>query len=185
MRPYHGGQGKYLMSLEIVAGLLGSQLVRAVASEVATTLACQAIQHAVSTMARPAAAIPSDSDSDAEADLSAPASLPSTAAVREPAVAELRAVPNVEVLSAIPGRARLRIHGLRDDAARAAELVATVRALDGVTAAEANPLTGALLVRFDARRTDVAEIVAALEPPIPARPLRASERAPYLRLVVG
>lgn len=184
MRPYHGGQGKYLMSLEIVAGLLGSQLVRAVASEVATTLACQAIQHAVSTMARPAVALPSASDEGA--DLSVPpASPPSTATVGEPALAELRAVPNVEVLSAIPGRARLRIHGLRDDAARAAELVATVRALDGVTAAEANPLTGALLVRFDARRTDVAEIVAALEPPIPARPLRASERAPYLRLVVG
>ena len=164
------------MSLEIVAGLLGSQLVRAVASEVATTLACQAIQHAVGTMARPAAgdaAIP-------DADLSAP-----PAGLCESAAPELRALPTVEVLSAIPGRARLRIRGLRGDAARASEVVATVRAIDGVTIAEANTLTGALLVRFDPSRTDVAEIVAALEPPIPARPLRASERAPYLRLVVG
>ena len=65
------------------------------------------------------------------------------------------------------------------------EVVATVRALDGVTAAEANPLTGALLVRFDPAQTDVREIVAALDPPLPVRRPRASERAPYLRLVVG
>ena len=170
------------MSLEIVAGLLGSQLVRAVASEVATTLACQAIQHAVGTMARPSATNRTDSDADSGAVL---ASTPPVTDLRESAVPELRALPNVELLSAIPGRARLRVRGLRDDAARAAEVVATVRALDGVTAAEANPLTGALLVRFDASQTDVTEIVAALEPPLPTRPLRASERAPYLRLVVG
>ena len=167
------------MSLEIVSGLLGSQLVRAVASEVATTLACQAIQHAVGTMARP-------STTDSDADLSAtPASSRPVANVHESAAPELRALSHVEVLSAIPGRARLRIRGVRDDATRAAEVVATSQALDGVIAAEANPLTGALLVRFDARQTNVAEIVAALEPPLPTRLLRASERAPYLRLVVG
>ena len=167
------------MSLEIVAGLLGSQLVRAVASEVATTLACQAIQHAVGTMARP-------STTDTDADLGAtPVGPRSTASIRESATPELRALSNVEVLSAIPGRVRLRIQGVRDDAARAAAVVATTQALDGVIAAEANPLTGALLVRFDARQTDVAEIVAALDPPLPTRPLRATERAPYLRLVVG
>ena len=170
------------MSLEIVAGLLGSQLVRAVASEVATTLACQAIQHAVGTMARPS----TPNAADADADLSAVPTGPRPAhAVAETAAPELRALPNVEVLSAIPGRARLRIRGLRDDAARAAEVVATVRALDGVAAAEANPLTGGLLVRFDATQTDVREIVAALDPPLPTRRLRAAERAPYLRLVVG
>jgi hypothetical protein len=167
------------MSLEIVAGLLGSQLVRAVASEMATTLACQAIQHAVGTMARPSTA-------GSVTDLSAAPTFPQpSASIGTAAAPELRALPNVEVLSAIPGRARLRIRGIRDDAARAAEVVATVRALDGVTAAEANPLTGGVLVRFDASRTDVAEIVATLEPPRPARPVRASERAPYLRLVVG
>jgi hypothetical protein len=166
------------MSLEIVAGLLGSPLVRAVASEVATTLACQAIQHAVGSMARPPVATAA-----AAADRGAAPTLPQdTQAAGAP---ELRALPNVEVLSAIPGRARLRVLGLRDDAARAAGVVATVRALDGVIAAEANPLTGALLVRFDPTETDVTAIVSALEPPRPARPLHASERAPYLRLVVG
>ena len=169
------------MSLEIVAGLLGSQLVRAVASEVATTLACQAIQHAVGTMARPSAADATDSDTD----LSATPPGPRPASTDQTAALELRALPNVEILSEIPGRARLRIRGLRDDAARATQVVTTVRALDGVTAAEANPLTGALLVRFDASRTGVAEIVAALEPPLLTRRLRAAERAPYLRLVVG
>ena len=170
------------MSLEIVAGLLGSQLVRAVASEVATTLACQAIQHAVGSMARPSAADPTAANADVS---TSPASLRPTVGLRESAVPELRALSNVEILSSIPGRARLRIRGLRDDAARAAEAITTVRALDGVTAAEANPLTGALLVRYDAGRTDLTEIVAVLEPPLPARPLRAAERAPYLRLVVG
>ena len=170
------------MSLEIVAGLLGSQLVRAVASEMATTLACQAIQHAVGSMARTSVV----GSIDADVDLIAPSvNAQPAAALREPAVAELRALSNVEILSAIPGRARLRIRGLRDDTARAAEVVATVRALDGVTAAEANPLTGALLVRFDARQTDVTAIVAALDPPLPVRPLRASERAPYLRLLAS
>ena len=159
------------MSLEIVAGLLGSQLVRAVASEVATTLACQAISHAVGTMARPTATAPGITDRDGVSS--------------QTTTSELRALPTVEVLSAIPGRARLRVQGLRDHAARAATVTATVRALDGVTAAEANPLTGTLLVRFDARQTDVAAIVAALEPPVTVRPLRAAERAPYLRLVVG
>ena len=140
------------MSLEIVAGLLGSQLVRAVASEVATMLACQAIQHAVGTMARPSAANTIDSVPDIGG---APTSPRPTTTVAETAAPELRALPNIDILSAIPGRARLRIRGLRDNAARAAEAVAAVRALDGVTAAEANPLTGALLVRFDPNRTDV------------------------------
>jgi hypothetical protein len=177
------------MSLEIVAGLLGSQLVRAVASEVATTLACQAIQHAVGTMARPSAASPTDADADLSAAPASPRPAASTgetaASTGETAAPELRALSNVEVLSEIPGRARLRVSGIRDDAARAAEVVATVRALDGVTDAEANPLTGTLLARYDARQTDVAQIVAALEPPLPTRRVRASERAPYLRLLAS
>jgi hypothetical protein len=170
------------MSLELVAGLIGSQLVRAVASEMATTLACQAIQHAVGTMARPIATIqPTTAPVQATAALTAPYQ-PDSAVAASP---ELRALPSVEIVSSVPGRARLRVQGVRDDEARAGEIVMTVRAVDGVTAAEANPLTGTLLVRYDASQIDVATIVAALEPPVQTRPLRASERAPYLRLVVG
>jgi hypothetical protein len=173
------------MSLEILAGLLGSQLVRAVASEMATTLACQAIQHAVGTMARPTSCtdIGQGTSTQASPDLRAtPAPRGTTSAT---SLRELRALPTVEVVSSVPGRARLRVQGLRDDADRAAELMASVQVLDGVISAEARPLTGTLLVRFDAKQTDVARIVAALEPPLPARPLRAADRAPYLRLVVG
>ena len=113
------------MSLEIVAGLLGSQLVRAVACEIATTLLCQGIQQAVTSVAQP------------------------------------------------------RTNG------RAAEIEATVRALHGVTSAKANALTGTLLVHFNQVETSLGGIVAALEPPLPARRPRATERAPHLRLVVG
>jgi hypothetical protein len=170
------------MSLEIVAGLLGSQLVRAVASEMATSLACQAIQHAVGTMARSSAG---PGPAGARTTDSTPTSARHGANPDQAALRELRVLPMVEILSAIPGRARLRVQGVRDDATRTAELVATVRALDGVTSVEASSLTGALLVRFDAGRIDVAEIVAALERPLPRRLLRAAERAPHLRLVVG
>jgi hypothetical protein len=155
------------MSLEIVAGLLGSQLVRAVASEVATTLACQAIQAAVGTMARP----------------TQPVSGIQTAAVANIAAPTLYAIPTVDIVSAVPGRARLRVQGIRDDADRAAESVARVRALDGVRTADANPTTGTILVRFDPDQIDVPTIVAALEPP--TRPRQPAGQVPHLKLVVG
>jgi hypothetical protein len=160
------------MSLEIVAGLLGSQLVRAVASEVATTLACQALQHAVGTMAKSASAAPIVQPSLA--------SLGAAPAIAAPA---LYALPTVEILSAVPGRVRLRVHGIRDDAARSAESAAAVRILDGVHSADANPATGTILARFDPARIDVPEIVAALEPP--TRPRRLAREVGHLRLVVG
>jgi hypothetical protein len=155
------------MSLEIVAGLLGSQLVRAVASEVATTLACQAIQAAVGTMARPTQSVLT-SQSAAVANVAAPA---------------LYALPTVEVVSAVPGRARLRVQGIRDDADRAAESAALVQALNGVRVADANPTTGTILVRFDPAQIDVPTIVAALEPP--TRPRRPAGQVSHLKLVVG
>ncbi len=155
------------MSLEIVAGLLGSQLVRAVASEVATTLACQAIQAAVGTMARP----------------TQPLLINQPAASANVAAPVLYALPTVEIVSAVPGRARLRVQGIRDDADRAAESVGRVRALDGVQTADANPTTGTLLVRFDPARIDVPAIVAALEPP--TRPRQPAGQVSHLKLVVG
>ena len=70
------------------------------------------------------------------------------------------------------GRVRLRAPGVHGDAARAAEVAATVRALDGVTSAQANPRTGTLLVHFDPDQTSVRTIVAALAMPVPVRVLR-------------
>src|SRR5712691_9777790 len=104
------------MSLEIVAGLLGSQLVRA-----------------VGTMARPTPARTGVQ--------------PVAVSVRE--APALYALPTVEVLSAVPGRARLRVQGIRDDEGRATESAARVQARDGVRSADANSTTGTILVRFD------------------------------------
>jgi hypothetical protein len=167
------------MSLEIVAGLLGSQLVRAVACEIATTLLCQTVQQAVSSIAQPRPEVSASlTPASGGASLTSP-----TAGL--PMLTEPRALPTVDVVSAVAGRVRLRIHGLRDNAGRATEIVAAARALDGVTSAQANPRTGTLLVHFDPYQTSVPAIVAALEPPRPARQPRAVERTSHLRLVVG
>lgn len=160
-------KGTDSMSLEIVAGLLGSQFVRAVASEVVSTLACQAIQYAVGTMTQPTPALPVSGRATASHD----------------GMPALRALPTVEVMSVVPGCARLWVHGVRDDAARATEVETRVRTLDGVRAAEANPTTGTLLVHFDPTLLDVPALVAVLDPP--ARPCRISQPSSHLRLAVG
>ena len=156
------------MSIELVAALLGSQLVRTVAGEVLVNLVGQALTQAITSAI--------------------------TASGREPTrptivVAEgaprLRALSNVEILSATPGRARLRVHGLRGDAARADELSARLRALGGVAAVEAKPLTGTLLVRFDGRRVTLPEIQAALEARCPAARRRGDATGRPLLRVVG
>ena len=146
------------MSVELVTGLLGSQLVRAVASEVIAGLATQVIQQAIT--------------SAVAAHGSEPARPTAVVADEAP---RLHALPTVEIVSATPGRTRLRVQGLRGDQARADELSARLRALDGVTAVEAKALTGTLLVRFDARRVTLQEIRAALEP---RRPTACTGRRP-------
>jgi hypothetical protein len=181
------------MSLEIVAGLLGSQLVRAVACEIATTLLCQTIEHAVTTVAQPrstaAAAGPSGAAVAAaparRSDASLAAAPAGRAAAGVTAAPVLRVLPSVEVVSIVAGRVRLRVHGLRDNAARADAIAATIGALPGVTSAKANATTGTLLVRFDQTETSVAAIVSALEPARPVGRLNTQERTSHLRLVVG
>ena len=154
------------MSLELVAGLLGSQLVRAVASEVVTNLACQVLQQAIASA------------------VSAPREPARPTAVVPDQTPRLRSLPTVELLSATPGRARLRVHGLRGDDARADELAARLWALEGVTAVEAKALTGTLLVRFDPRRATFREIQAALAPRRPAaRSQGGATGLPLLRVV--
>lgn len=171
------------MSLEIVAGLLGSQLVRAVACEIATTLLCQTIQQAVTSVAQPRSAAAADLTTSSAAGVTG-------AAVRRTSdglagAPELRVLPSVEIMSIVAGRVRLRVHGLRDNAARATEIVTTVNALPGVTSARANALTGTLLVHFDQTETSVADIVSVLEPARPVSRLSSPQRTSHLRLVVG
>ena len=155
------------MSLELVAGLLGSPLVRTVAGEVIASLATQVLQHAITSAVTAHASEPARP----------------TIVIAEDAP-HLRSLPSAEIVSATPGRARLRVHGLRGDTARADELTARLRVLDGIIAVEAKALTGTLLVRFDARRVTVPEIQAALEPRRPtARRERAAAGRPLLRVV--
>jgi hypothetical protein len=171
------------MSLEIVAGLLGSQLVRAVACEIATTLLCQTIQQAVTSVAQPRSAAAADLTPSSVAGVAGAAGR--RAADGPTGAPELRVLPSVEIMSIVAGRVRLRVHGLRDNAARASEIAATVRAVPGVTSATASALTGTLLVHFDQTETSVAEIVGVLEPPRPIGRLSSPERTGHLRLVVG
>jgi hypothetical protein len=183
-----------------VTGLLGSQLLRAVAFDVATSLLCQVIQHTATTAARPRSSAratqsdagPAQTDSTSAAPgTPTPNARPSAAAPRTPTPTahatnepSVRALPPVEIISSVPGRVRVRAPGVRGDAARAAEVSATVRALAGVTSAQASARTGTLLVHYDPDETSVGTIVAALETPVSARP-RAAQSVPYLRLVVG
>jgi hypothetical protein len=84
-----------------------------------------------------------------------------------PALAERNGVAPAEAVAALshqPGRVRLRIRGLRDDAARAAAVVDALQALPGVRSASANPLTGNALVRYDPARVTLPRIQAALAP---------------------
>ena len=53
-----------------------------------------------------------------------------------------------EIRSAIPGRVRWHVPPIRDDARVAALVAGELRARDGILAADANPISGRVLVRF-------------------------------------
>jgi hypothetical protein len=63
----------------------------------------------------------------------------------------MNSTTNAQVLSSIPGRARLRLPGWNRDEDGPWQIEAGLRGLPGVTQAAANPLTGSVLVRFDPR----------------------------------
>lgn len=200
------------MGIEIVAGLLASPLSRMLAFEIAVTLACQVVQAAAGTMARQVIRVgdapapvrkqppageepatdgqtitPSDAATDAGAGPATAATDagagPDTAMPPQPSA--LRPVPAVDVVSEVTGRVRLRVQGLRNNTARAREVEATLRWVDGVTKATANPLTGTVLVQGAPGRFTSTELLAALASPPAAHLMRNPARAPYLRLVVG
>jgi len=87
------------------------------------------------------------------------------------------------VVRAMRGRARVHLAGW--SGAHAGALERRVRALAGVLSAEANPLTGNILIRYDAAELDEPGLVAALagiDPEQPgqpnAEPARTSQPAP-------
>jgi copper chaperone CopZ len=70
----------------------------------------------------------------------------------------------VTVLSNLPGRARLRVAGLRDNPASAEAVSNALRSLPGVRAAKVDPLTGSALLRYDPAHLTLPEIQSALTP---------------------
>src|SRR5262245_20348698 len=63
------------------------------------------------------------------------------------------------IFVAVPGRARLRVAGLRGQAALAARLEARLAGQGAVRDVRVNPLTGNLLVTFDVSRMDLGALV--------------------------
>jgi len=66
------------------------------------------------------------------------------------------------VRSHTPGRVRLHVPRMRDDAGSAAVVAARLRRVPGVRHASAQPLTGTALVEYDPEGTSLARIRAAL-----------------------
>jgi uncharacterized membrane protein YbaN (DUF454 family) len=85
---------------------------------------------------------------------------------------------------------RLRVHLPHWSGTGGEQIAATVRRLPGVTYAEANPLTGNVLIRFEPGQTDVATLVEALpglrlEPPAGPALLGEVSRAGSVVYVTG
>lgn len=87
----------------------------------------------------------------------------------------------------IPGRLRFILPVLRGDRRQAAALRARMRAVEGVTSALANPLTGSLTVKYiraEATRkrilANLAEFGPAIAPPESARSARTRAMADQL-----
>ena len=74
------------------------------------------------------------------------------------------------IVSFIPGRVRLRLPELKDDAL-AARAIPLIRAIPGITKAEIKTLTGSLLIEYDTAVISTEKLVelgrAALEREIP------------------
>lgn len=62
----------------------------------------------------------------------------------------------------VPGRLRVKVPAIKGDARQAQELCARLRARPGVIDAEANPVTGSVLVRYDVGRIGGDAVLARL-----------------------
>lgn len=71
----------------------------------------------------------------------------------------MNAVPYVHMLE---GRIRIRVPEVKGSPDRAREIETQIRLMDGVDAVNANPVTGSVLIHYDARRTMMADITETL-----------------------
>jgi len=87
----------------------------------------------------------------------------------------LHPVSPATVISAMPGRVRLQVAGLRGNPGRATALRTRLLTLPGVSRVDASALTGKVLVEYDPDGTTLPRILAALESPAPG-PARCRPR---------
>jgi copper chaperone CopZ len=64
----------------------------------------------------------------------------------------------------LPGRLRVRLAAIKKAPAMAAQVEQALRQVTGIAEAVANPVTGSVLVRYDAERTTPQTILARLAP---------------------
>lgn len=87
--------------------------------------------------------------------------------------------PTVQVRSDAAGRVRLSCPALRGSVSRAVAVEDAAGAVPGVRAARAYPATGSVVVWYDERRCDRAQLDAALHTGLAAPACAPVERAPY------
>ena len=90
----------------------------------------------------------------------------------------------------VRGRLRIRTPHLKRCGERAQAVVAELRRTHGIKSAEANVITGSLLVYYDPARTDASHVIAAVELFLPAGELlpgsgrtHRTEPAPFERKI--
>ena len=77
----------------------------------------------------------------------------------------LAGLPGAKVASNIPGRARLRLKSLKRQDQIAEQTAQALANMPGISQAEVNPLTGSVLIFYDAKRyTSLDELLEAVKP---------------------
>lgn len=72
----------------------------------------------------------------------------------------------IKIVHALPGRIRLKVAQVREDPTFASQLQQKLGAIQGVYKVEANPLTGSVLILYDAAVTTSSDSLRALAEPL-------------------
>jgi len=88
----------------------------------------------------------------------------------------------------LPGRLRVRVPAIKGDPATAGKLVAALSNLEGITSVTSNPLTGSLLIRYDANVINASACLVKLNirrPVVAVLPSSTQPRAEGLAFKVA
>ncbi len=69
----------------------------------------------------------------------------------------------VQFIHHVPGRLRVKTAAIKRRGLLAEQAIAHLGALEGVTAAAANPVTGSIVVNYDATRTNASKVLDSLK----------------------